>query len=763
MTVSLPDLLDLLNYNGELVQIAHKSTHRPFSATVVDHCQAQAVVNSLPAGDTWFGVNPVREVDSGRPGAADVTRLAGLWVDLDVKPAGCPSWEIAQRIIDELAAMLGVLPVAVTDSGHGLQPIWAIDDAPIVEHGAENDQDWIPRDEARALLRRWGRLVAAVAERFGSRVDTVFDLPRILRVPGTVNYKAAPVAVSCTAAGGAPVTVERVLEVLDEFGVEDRPEDHDDPGTIVAPPAEWRFAEVSCGYAVRTISKWQDDNPNDRHPWLVAQATRIAAMHRHGCLSERDHERAVAALVARFHVLLGRDGRQPGRGEVSDAIGWGQQRVAAMTDPRLAEELGGHQHKGVSDERASAGTLPSVPDAGVDRSLGRLTLRELMRQAEASEAASAVQAATVVPDLPVVESAEAVALRHEVEDQARRLRIRTEAMALERQRQAGDVKVPKPVRATEFLARPRNPVTYRVGGLLRTGGRVVLSAQFKSGKSVMMGNLLRSLADGDPFLGVFTVAVPAGRIALVDDELDEDTLQDWLQQQGIRNLDKIDVISLRGRVATFDLTNEALRAQWAANLKEANCGFLIFDCLRPVLDAIGLSEDKESGPFLVALDALALEAGITEMAVVHHMGHAAERSRGDSRLRDWPDAEWKIVRENRDEDDPAAPRYFSAFGRDVDIKEGRLELTGKRLEFKAGERRQKGRSKAEPDRIPVEPAIEDVLRSSTKPLSKSQIELALRTEGHAQKPIRDALERLIEGGLIKVQGKGRALLCEWTG
>lgn len=51
------------------------------------------------------------------------------------------------------------------------------------------------------------------------------------------------------------------------------------------------------------------------------------------------------------------------------------------------------------------------------------------------------------------------------------------------------------------------------------------------------------------------------------------------------------------------------------------------------------------------------------------MGHSGERSRGDSRIEDWPDAIWRLVPES---DDLHSARYFSAFGRDVDVREGRL-------------------------------------------------------------------------------------------
>src|SRR6185503_6838808 len=101
-------------------------------------------------------------------------------------------------------------------------------------------------------------------------------------------------------------------------------------------------------------------------------------------------------------------------------------------------------------------------------------------------------------------------------------------------------------------------------------------------------------------------------------------------------------------------------------------------CLRPVLDALGLNEHTEVGLFLTALDALLREANIPEALVIQHMGHKGERARGDSRLLDWPDVGWTLVREK--DDDPASPRFFKAYGRDVDVAE-------KQLAFDAATRR----------------------------------------------------------------------------
>lgn len=229
--------------------------------------------------------------------------------------------------------------------------------------------------------------------------------------------------------------------------------------------------------------------------------------------------------------------------------------------------------------------------------------------------------------------------------------------------------MPHPVGLDTFLAVADEEATYRIGELLPTGGRALLAAQYKAGKTTLTANLIRALVDGKPFLGRFEIE-RADRVTLIDNEIDERMLRRWLRDQGIVHTERVSVVSLRGRVSSFDVINPSTRALWAEMLSGTDV--VILDCLRPVLDALGLSEDKDAGKFLVAFDELLKEAKISEAVVVHHMGHNGERSRGDSRLLDWPDVLWKIVREADKED---GGHYFSAFGRDVKVKEGLLDFT----------------------------------------------------------------------------------------
>ncbi|ATD69184.1 MULTISPECIES: ATP-binding protein [Gordonia] len=246
--------------------------------------------------------------------------------------------------------------------------------------------------------------------------------------------------------------------------------------------------------------------------------------------------------------------------------------------------------------------------------------------------------------------------------------------------------LPAGTRLTEFLDEPDDPVIMLIARHWPAHGRVLLYAQRKSGKTTLVANLLRSLADGDPFLGDYEVTPPGGRIILLDDELSPRQQRQWLRDAGITNTNRITLYSLRGRVATLNLLDDRTRAAWATRLRDDGASVVILDCLRPALDALGLSEDKDAGRFLVAFDALLAEAGATEGLIVHHAGHGNERARGDSRLMDWPDALWKLAAEKTD--DPFARRYFSAFGRDVAEPERRLDYdpTSRRLTIGGGSR-----------------------------------------------------------------------------
>lgn len=265
------------------------------------------------------------------------------------------------------------------------------------------------------------------------------------------------------------------------------------------------------------------------------------------------------------------------------------------------------------------------------------------------------------------------AFTREVALEVAKLKVREAARQQVNAEKLADLPIPTPTRLDVFLEQPDEPTPYLIQGLHPQGGRVVLAAQAKTGKTTLVGNTTRALVDGEPFLDRFEVA-PVQRILIIDNELHPNMLRRWLRDQGIENTRKVELIPLRGNLSAFNILDPATRTKWAKTLGAAD--LVIFDCLRPAMDALGLDENHDAGRFLEAFDELTTEAHITNTLIVHHMGHAGERSRGDSRIIDWPDANWKLTREGQDDEDLAEfqPRYLSANGRDVDLPQTVLQF-----------------------------------------------------------------------------------------
>jgi hypothetical protein len=383
-----------------------------------------------------------------------------------------------------------------------------------------------------------------------------------------------------------------------------------------------------------------------------------------------------------------------------------------------------------------------------------------LQPVQQSPAAQLTAAPPAEPTEEEIEQARARQFEGLVDQEVLRGRVRDEARRrLRVERVEG---APEAVDLGELLSAPDPLVNYRIEGLWTRHGRVLLTAAFKAGKSTLVQNVLRGLADGGDLLGKHEVHQVERRVVLIDNELDVDELRLWLREQGIKNTDRVSVISLRGKVATFDPIDEHVRSEWAKKLAAQEADVVILDCLRPVLDALGLDEHTQAGTFLTAFDALLDEAGVGEAIVVHHAGHEGERARGDSRLRDWPDQEWRIVREKGEGDaiDPSKPRFFAAYGRRVDVPEGQLDYSpsDRRLFYAGGSRAD---SKL---RYALKHVI-DVLteaRENREPgLSQNEILRRLAECGEPRRAIQKALETAVQRRIVRqYPGERRAVLHE---
>jgi hypothetical protein len=342
-------------------------------------------------------------------------------------------------------------------------------------------------------------------------------------------------------------------------------------------------------------------------------------------------------------------------------------------------------------------------------------------------------------DGQVTESAQAA--QQWVRQRANRIQLERAARELADAESRPKIEYP-PVRSlATLLEQPCAPTRFRIAKVAPINARILAAAQQKAGKSTLRDNLARSLADREQFLGRFDVNVAASALVLIDNELSDDMVQDWLRAQNIRNTAAVaDVITLRGNVSAFNILDDHCRDTWARRFHDLGCDYLVLDCLRPCLDALGLSEDKDAGRFLVAFDQLLHDAGISDAMVVHHMGHVGERARGDSRLLDWPDAIWRLVRET---DEPTSARFFSAYGRDVDVPEGRLSFdpATRHLTYADG-------SRSDARTEDALNAVIDVLAGAADDgVSGRAIEVALGGD-HTQRAIRSAIRLAVARDLV---------------
>ncbi len=140
--------------------------------------------------DVFVGVatrDPATVTDTGRGKAEDCYQLPGLWLDIDIEGPGhkqggsrplATDESDAFDIISEGSIGPDVRPTLIVQTGGGLHAWWLFTE---------------PVDVFEAttihLLDRWAAHWESVADRLNVQIDNVFDVARVMRVPGTLNTK----------------------------------------------------------------------------------------------------------------------------------------------------------------------------------------------------------------------------------------------------------------------------------------------------------------------------------------------------------------------------------------------------------------------------------------------------------------------------------------------------------------------------------------------------------------------------------------------
>lgn len=219
---------------------------------------AAGALTALTGHDVYIGAG-LSSTDHGptrRGTASEVAGIAGVWVDIDIASAahnGKPlpsTLEEARSILPPEAP-----PTVLISTGNGLHAWWLFKEPWIFDDGGE-------RDEAARLVLRWNQLLASNAAAHGWSLDRLADLSRVMRIPGTTNFKdpVNPKSIEVAHYSGQRYEPSYLDELLDSLGVQ-------------APKAPKPLPTLHGGIAVRldaTIEQSRIDGWADLEPRFLA-------------------------------------------------------------------------------------------------------------------------------------------------------------------------------------------------------------------------------------------------------------------------------------------------------------------------------------------------------------------------------------------------------------------------------------------------------------------------------------------------------------
>ena len=150
-------------------------TGGPWRETVVTVAAVPDLVEARRDGhNLWCSAQPLTADATRR---TDVDRLANVYADLDVGPGKLPDDDAARAVVDRVSVLVEARPSTIVRTGHGFHPRWRLDGHTDPATGADR-------------AARWRTVVETACDELGHpHPDPVYDLPRVLRVPGTLNRK----------------------------------------------------------------------------------------------------------------------------------------------------------------------------------------------------------------------------------------------------------------------------------------------------------------------------------------------------------------------------------------------------------------------------------------------------------------------------------------------------------------------------------------------------------------------------------------------
>lgn len=352
-----------------------------------------------------------------------------------------------------------------------------------------------------------------------------------------------------------------------------------------------------------------------------------------------------------------------------------------------------------------------------------------------------------MPLLPFDEEVARIKQTQDARDYVKRMRAEAEADQL--------AELPG-VNVRQQLAEEYVPPVWRIDGLHIASSFTTITAPKKTGKSTLMLNLMKSLLDGQTFIGQ-PVLAPEKNVGYWNMELDPNVWLQWVQDIKLANDDRLIAEHLRGQ--KFPLWHPEMRKRVVDWLQVHEIEVLIIDPGAKLLRGWPTNGSVENSNDVVAevcqvLQEIKREGAVTDLFVPLHTGHASQgesqHSRGAIVWQDEPDHLWNLWSKRIVDDEI---RHFNAFGRNVDFDTVLIDYDPKTHRYQP---------EANPDALLNLGRARSVVLALAKHGELGTADLRKRTKGVGNDVFPEAVEEAERRGWVKIERVGRSEIHRLT-
>lgn len=300
---------------------------------------------------------------------------------------------------------------------------------------------------------------------------------------------------------------------------------------------------------------------------------------------------------------------------------------------------------------------------------------------------------------------------------------------------------------SDAFSAPPSPVQWLIDDLCSAKATVVITGQFKTGKTkLMLASLISALADNEPFLGSKAVHVPEGGAVCGHWNLEMsglDIIDKYMRPVGYKNPHNIHLANWRGyRLNILTEMGKQHAVDW---LKQRQVNVWTIDSWTALCRMCGVDPNAgtEVGMLLGAIEEIKEQAGVDVCFFLAHTAKTSAESdkpatRGASEVDDHVDTRWMVTV------DKADVRYLSAQGRDTQMSAISLDFNEETGRSTVG-----AISRESAARDGAVQTVVKAIQNHGRPLNKTALIKKLREGKLSQRSATSAIEEAMAGGFIE--------------